>query len=56
MKRRNRKLSVEQRAAIYLLYQDMNWTMAELASQFGVSVPRISQIVKEFNDGEYDEK
>lgn len=56
MKRRNRKLTVEQREAIFILYQMNNWTMAKLAEQFSVSVPRISQIVKEFNNGEYDEK
>ncbi len=56
MKRRTRKLSVEQREAIYILYQLPEWTMTKLAEQFSVSVPRICQIVKEFNLGEYDEK
>ncbi len=56
MKRRTRKLSVEQREAIYILYQMPEWTMAKLAEQFSVSVPRICQIVKEFNLGEYDEE
>ena len=56
LKRRNRKLSVEQRKAIFTLYQDANWTMANLAEQFKVSIPRISQIVKEFNEGGYDEE
>ena len=56
MKRRNRKLSVEQRKAIFTLYQDANWTMANLADQFKVSIPRISQIVKEFNEGGYNEE
>lgn len=56
MKRRTRKLTVEKRKVIYNLYNDNHFKMKDIAEIFGVSVPRISQIVKEFNDGAYDEE
>ena len=44
---RKRKLSLKDRRAIYFLYQSGEWTMKHLASRFGVSQPRICQIVND---------
>ena len=47
MKRRTRKLSVQERMGIHLLYRTGNFTQKELADVFSVSAPRISQIVND---------
>lgn len=47
MKRRTRKLSVEERMGISLLYRKGLFSQRELSLVFGVSAPRISQIVND---------
>jgi len=45
---RVRKTDLRTRKAISELYSSGDWSMRELAEKFGVSVPRVCQIVKEF--------
>lgn len=47
MNRRTRKLSVQERVGIALLYRKGLFTQKELAGIFSVSAPRISQIVND---------
>ena len=44
--RRTRKLSIEQKREILHLL-DIGWTQKKLAELYGVSQPRISQLIKE---------
>lgn len=47
-KKRVRKTDLKSREAISSLYETGEWSMRELAEKFGVSVPRVCQIVKEY--------
>lgn len=47
MQRRVRVLTMEDRIAIATLYRMGLYKQAELAEKYGVSVPRISQIVND---------
>ena len=42
---RVRKLTLEQRRMICDLYESGNYTMVSIAKMFGISQPRVSQIV-----------
>tara|TARA_R100000664_G_C2713189_1_gene109220 strand:- start:188 stop:376 length:189 start_codon:yes stop_codon:yes gene_type:complete len=42
---RVRKLTLEQRRMICDLYESGNYTMVAIAEMFGISQPRVSQIV-----------
>ena len=42
---RVRKLTLEQRRMIVDLYESGNYTMVSIAEMFGISQPRVSQIV-----------
>tara|TARA_R100000900_G_scaffold1326_2_gene2829 strand:- start:1792 stop:1992 length:201 start_codon:yes stop_codon:yes gene_type:complete len=42
---RVRKLTLEQRKMICDLYESRNYTMVAIAEMFGISQPRVSQIV-----------
>ena len=42
---RVRKLTLEQRRMICDLYESGNYTMVSIAEMFGISQPRVSQIV-----------
>tara|TARA_R100001086_G_C11732181_1_gene230023 strand:- start:285 stop:485 length:201 start_codon:yes stop_codon:yes gene_type:complete len=42
---RVRKLTLEQRKMICDLYESGNYTMVAIAEMFGISQPRVSQIV-----------
>ena len=44
-KNRTRKLTVEQRFELVKLYQSGDFTMVELGKRYGISQPRVSQIV-----------
>ena len=54
---RVRKLTLEQRRMICDLYESGNYTMVAIAEMFGISQPRISQIVNNvyLEFGEKDE-
>ena len=47
-KKRVRKTDLKTREAISSLYTTGEWSMRELAEKFGVSIPRVCQIVKEY--------
>jgi DNA-binding MarR family transcriptional regulator len=46
-KNRTRKLTVEQRILIRKLYRETEITMVDLGSRFGISQPRVSQIIND---------
>lgn len=46
-KNRTRKMNIEQRLELIRLYQTGNFTMVELGLKYGISQPRVSQIVND---------
>jgi DNA-directed RNA polymerase specialized sigma subunit len=44
-KNRTRKLTIEQRIELVKLYHSGDFTMVELGRRYGISQPRVSQIV-----------
>jgi len=46
-KNRTRKLTIEQRILIRKLYRETEITMVDLGLKFGISQPRVSQIIND---------